>query len=315
MLPPKLQDPGSFTITCTIGELEVGKALIDLGANINLMALSMFKRIRGLELKPTRMTLQLVDKSLKYPYGVAEDVIVKVDKFLFLVDFVIMEMEENGDAPLILGRPFMKTTSIVIDVENGKLKVRVQDEEVNFDVFQAMSHRKDDKSCFQVDIVEELCMMQGARMRDASLLERTLINDYEDLHEEEDKVIEECVWNLEAIKEILAEKASFENIEPREKVKESKIELKELPPHLKYVILEENGGKPVIISTSLSPKEEEKLVEVLKANKGVTGWSISDLKGISPTYCMHRILMEDNYRPVAQPQRRFNHVMKEVVMK
>ncbi|XP_014503200.1 uncharacterized protein LOC106763533 [Vigna radiata var. radiata] len=93
MLPPKLQDPGSFTIPCTIGDLEVGKALIGLGASINLMPLSMFKRIKGLELKPTRMTLQLVDRSLKYPYRVAEDVIVNVDKFLFPVDFVIMEME------------------------------------------------------------------------------------------------------------------------------------------------------------------------------------------------------------------------------
>ena len=100
-----------------------------------------------------------------------------------------------------------------------------------------------------------------------------------------------------------------------QKVKESKLELKELPQHLKYVFLEDDGGKPVIISKSLSLKEEDKLVEVLKPNKGVIGWSIADLKGISPTYCMHRILMESDYRPVAQPQRRLNPVMKEVVRK
>ena len=94
-LPPKLQDPGSFTIACTIGELEVGNALIDLGASINLMPLSMFKKIRGVEIKPTRMVLHLAYRSLKYPYGIAEDAIVKVDKFLFSVDFVIIEMEEN----------------------------------------------------------------------------------------------------------------------------------------------------------------------------------------------------------------------------
>ncbi|XP_014499234.1 uncharacterized protein LOC106760294 [Vigna radiata var. radiata] len=205
MLPPKLQDSGIFTIPCTIGELEVGKALIDLGDSINLMPLSMFKRIKGLELKPTRMTLQLADKSLKYPYGVAEDVIVKVDKFLFLVDFFIMEMEENEDAPLILGRPFMKMVGIVIDVENDKLKVRVQDEEVNFDVFQAMSHPKYDKACFQVDIVDELCMMQRARVHDISSLERTLIDEHEDLNEEEEKSIEGCVRDLESSKEIPTE--------------------------------------------------------------------------------------------------------------
>ena len=133
------------------------------------------------------------------------------------------------------------------------------------------------------------------------------------MHEEEETMIEECVRELEETKEISTKEASFERIDPKERVKESKLELKELPPHLKYVFLEVNGGKPVIISKLLSPKEEEKLVEVLKANKGAIGWSIADLKGISPTYCMHRILMESDYRPVAQPQRRLNPVMKEVV--
>ncbi|WVZ12841.1 hypothetical protein V8G54_017371 [Vigna mungo] len=301
-LPPKLQDPGSFTIPCTIGELDVGKALIDLGASINLMLLSMLKKIRGVEIRPTRMVLQLANRSLKYPFGIAEDVIVKVDKFLFPVDFVIMEMEENGDAPLILGRPFMKTARIIIDVEKGKLKVQVQDEEMDFDVFQAMSHPKDNKSCFQIDVVEELCMTQSGRVCNASMLERTLIDKCEDLNEEEDKMKQECVQELKATKEIPAEQALFEKIE-------------ELPPHLKYVFFEDDGGKHVIISTSLSSKEEGKLVEVLKANKGAIGWSIADLKGISPTYCKHIILMEEDYRPVAQPQRRLNPVMKEVVRK
>ncbi|XP_017420343.1 uncharacterized protein LOC108330370 [Vigna angularis] len=108
LLPPKLKDPGSFTIPCTIGNISVGKAIIDLGASINLMPLSMFEKVEGLELKPTRMTLQLAHRSLKYPYGVAKDVIMKVDKFMFPVDFVIMEMEEDVNVPLILGRHFMR---------------------------------------------------------------------------------------------------------------------------------------------------------------------------------------------------------------
>ncbi|XP_014503157.1 uncharacterized protein LOC106763484 [Vigna radiata var. radiata] len=219
MLPPKLQDPGSFTIPCTIGDLEVGRALIDLGANINLMQLFMFKRIQGLELKPTRMTLQLADKSLKNPYGVVEDVMVKVDKFFFPMDFVIMEMEENGNVSLILERPFMKTTRVLIDVENDKLKVRVQDEEVNFDLFKAMSHPKDDKACFQVDIIDEVCMMQGKKVRDASPLERTLIDECEDLNEEEEKLIDECLTDLEVLKEIPMDEASFEKLIPRRKSK------------------------------------------------------------------------------------------------
>ncbi|XP_052728494.1 uncharacterized protein LOC108327310 [Vigna angularis] len=273
LLPPKFKDPGSFTIPCTIGNISVGKALIDLGANINLMPLSMFEKVEGLELKPTWMTLQLVDTSLKYPYRLAEDVLVK-------------------------------TVRVLIDVENGKLKVRVQDEEVNFDVFKAMSHPKDDNECFHLDSLDEICMIQENNASNTLSLEEILVDTCEELNEKEEELMDECLTDLEEL-----QKVPLQNIE--EKVKGSKVELKMLPPHLKYAFLEEGGNKPVIISNSLSPKEEEKLVEILKANKGAIGWSISDLKGISPTYYMHKIFMEDDCKPVAQPQRRLNPVMKK----
>ncbi|XP_017423601.2 uncharacterized protein LOC108332809 [Vigna angularis] len=191
LLPPKYKDPGSFIIPCIIGNISVGKSLIDLGASINLMPLSMFEKIEGLELKPTRTTLQLADRSLKYPYGVAEDVLVKVDKFLFPVDFLIMEMEEDVNVPLILGRSFMKTTRVLIDVENGKLKVRVQDEEVNFDVFKAMSHPKDDKECFYLDALDEICMIQENNASDTLSLEEILVDTCEELNEKEEELIDE----------------------------------------------------------------------------------------------------------------------------
>ncbi|XP_019431544.1 PREDICTED: uncharacterized protein LOC109338712 [Lupinus angustifolius] len=106
-LPGKTKDPDSFSIPVTIGELSVGKALLDLGASINLMPLSMLKRIGDLEIKHTRMTLQLADRSVKYPYGVAEDVLVKVDGLVFPVDFVVMDIEEDKEVPLILTRKFL----------------------------------------------------------------------------------------------------------------------------------------------------------------------------------------------------------------
>ncbi|XP_017434775.1 uncharacterized protein LOC108341624 [Vigna angularis] len=164
LLPPKFKDLGNFTIPCTIGKLAIGKALIDLGARINLMFFSMFKKIGELQLKSTRMTLQLVDRSIKYPHGVVEDVLVKVDKFLFLVDFVKMEMDEDMEVPLILGRPFMKMTKVLIDADDGKLKLRVQVEEVNFKVSEAMSHPNDDEACFQIDVLEEVCMSVERKM-------------------------------------------------------------------------------------------------------------------------------------------------------
>ena len=156
-LPEKSRDPGSFTLPTTIGNLTVRKALLDLGASINLMPLSMLKKIGDVEVRPTIMTLQLADRSIKYSHGIVEDLLVKVDKFLFLVDFVVMDIEEDAEVPLILGRPFMKIAKVIIDVDKGKLKVCVQDEEVSFNVFEAMEYSNDQNECFRVDVIDDIC--------------------------------------------------------------------------------------------------------------------------------------------------------------
>ena len=104
----------------------------------------------------------------------------------------------------------------------------------------------------------------------------------------------------------------MEKLRPAEK---PKAELKTLPAHLKYVFLEEDEIKPVIISNSLKEEEEDQLVQILNRRRAAIGWHISDLKGISPSYCMHKINLEANYKPVKQPQRRLNPIMKEEVRK
>ncbi|CAH9074071.1 unnamed protein product [Cuscuta epithymum] len=108
-LPNKLKDPGSFTIPCFIGDLTFDRALTDLGASINLMPLVLYEKLALGPLKPTRMCIQLADRSVKYPQGIIEDVLVKVDKFIFPVDFVILDMDQDREVPLILGRPFLAT--------------------------------------------------------------------------------------------------------------------------------------------------------------------------------------------------------------
>ena len=111
-----MKDPGSFTIPCPIGKYEFKKALCDSGASINLMALSVVQRMSLGELTPTTITLQMVDRSMAQPESVLEDVLVKVGKFIFLVDFVIMKMEEDTQVPFLLGRPFLATGAALIDV-------------------------------------------------------------------------------------------------------------------------------------------------------------------------------------------------------
>ena len=124
-LPQKIKDPGSFTIPCTIGNSIFKRVLCDLGASINLMPLSIFTRLGLGEACPTTVTLQLADMSLKHPRGVIEDVLVKVDKFIFPTDFIVLDMEEDKEIPIILGRPFLVTGRPLIDVQRGELKLRV----------------------------------------------------------------------------------------------------------------------------------------------------------------------------------------------
>ena len=108
-LPPKLTNLDIFAIPFSVGNSVVGKALCDLGASINLMPLSMFKRLNLGEAKPTTISLQLVDMSYQHLRGVIENVLVKVDKFIFPADFVISDMEKDEKVPIILSRPFLAT--------------------------------------------------------------------------------------------------------------------------------------------------------------------------------------------------------------
>ena len=165
ILPPKYKDPGSVTIPCSIGAMSVGKVLIDLGASINLMPLSMCRRIGELEILPTRMTLQLADRSITRPYGVVEDVLVKVRQFTFPVDFVIMDIEEDAEIPLILGRPFMLTTNYVVDMGKGNLEMSVDDQKVTFNLFDAVKHSIDQNVCSKVEEIDnEIAQIARAKV-------------------------------------------------------------------------------------------------------------------------------------------------------
>jgi len=140
ILPLKHKDPGSVTIPCSIGSVSVGKALIDLGASINLMPPSMCRRIGELEIMPTRMTLQLAYRSITRPYGGIEDVQVRVKHFTFPVDFVVMGIEKDIEIPLILCRPFMLTTSCMVDMGKKKLEMGIADQKISFDLFDEEKH-------------------------------------------------------------------------------------------------------------------------------------------------------------------------------
>ncbi|KAJ8751126.1 hypothetical protein K2173_016307 [Erythroxylum novogranatense] len=312
-LPPKLKDPGSFTIPCVIGTQIFGKALCDLGASINLMPISVFRKLGMRDvIKPTLVRLQLADLSIIHPWGILEDVLVKVDKFIFPADFIVCDIEEDAEVPIILGRPFLATGRVLIDVEKGELTMRVNGEEVTFSIFSFMKFPNE--KCYAISSTRVATM--NALTNDPLIAALTTLNEFD---EEE---ILEYINLLDAGSSLRPYRHVMEplNNSKDEVAKPSievppELELKQLPHHLKYAYLGENSTLPVIVSTELTNVQEEKLLRVLKGHKRAIGWTIADIKGISPLFCQHKIILEEEFKPSVQPQRRLNPNMKEVVKK
>ncbi|CAN6678253.1 unnamed protein product [Malus baccata var. baccata] len=153
-LPPKKKDPGSFTISCTIGNFDFKCALIDLDASINLMPFSVFQRLGQGEIKPTSDILLLADCSVSYPKGIIEDLIIKVDNLYLPANFVVLDMDKDMQTPIILGCPFMGTARTLIDVETRTLTLRVQEQSVVFNLFEATKKPSDMQDYMRVDVLE-----------------------------------------------------------------------------------------------------------------------------------------------------------------
>ncbi|CAL8988205.1 unnamed protein product [Prunus brigantina] len=231
-LPPKLKDPGSFSIPCTVGDFKFQKALLDLGASINLMPYHVYEKLNLGELQATSVSIQLADRTIRYPKGILEDPI-------------------------------------------------------------------------------EACITQSIRKEEVDNLEAVI-----------SPLLLELVCSMDSYIEVGKRYGNqFESLPPPTNkvlpsiVQAPELELKQLPKHLKYAYLGESETLPVIIASQLGPSDEKKLLRVLKEHKTAIGWSIADIKGISPTMCMHKILLEDNAMPKRDAQRRLNPNMKEVVRK
>ena len=151
-LSEKLNDPGNFTIPYIIGKHTFSKALCDLRENINIMPFSMAKKLNLEENTLTALSLQMDDRSLTFPKGIIEDVLVKVDKFIFSMDFIVLDMEEDRVAPIILGRPFLAFGHPLINVKNGELTLRVGEDQVKFNMYENMEFLSaENASCMRID--------------------------------------------------------------------------------------------------------------------------------------------------------------------
>ncbi|GJY38664.1 reverse transcriptase domain-containing protein [Tanacetum coccineum] len=324
-LPEKLGDPGKFLIPCEFPGMEICYALADLGASINLMPLSIWKKLSLPELSPTRMSLELADRSITYPKGLAEDVYVKVGKFHFPADFVVVDFEADPRVPLILGRLFLKTGRTLIDVYEGEITLRVDNEAVTFNLDQTMKYSStNDKSVNRIDIIDEICEEYVPELLgfpsddfssgnptstsepftseftleeiDAFLYDKSisLESDHDDCDSEEDIYVLEQLLNDDPFQLPPMDLKQSEVTEAKSSIEEPpELELKDLPSHLEYAFLEENDKLPVIIAKGLKNDQKEALINVLKSHKRAIAWKITDIKGIDPRFCTHKILMEE----------------------
>ncbi|XP_070025607.1 uncharacterized protein [Nicotiana sylvestris] len=155
----KLEDPCAFTIPCTIGSPNFAKALCDLGASINLMPYSVLKTLEIRQPRPTSMRLQMADRTMKRTMGIIDDVLVRVDKFILLADFVILDCEVDYEEPIILGRPFLAMRKALVDVEVGELTFRVNEVKVIFHVCKSMRQPNSNEVCSFVDFDDSSATM------------------------------------------------------------------------------------------------------------------------------------------------------------
>ena len=327
-LPPKCKDPGMFTVPCKIGNIKIEKAMLDLGASINVMPRSIYNLMNIGPLKETGVIIQLADRSNAYPDGVLEDILVQIDNLIFPADFYVLDMEDDNSnsSPILLGRPFLKTARTKIDVFTGTLTMEFDGDVIKFSIYDAMKYPGESHSIFVIDVIDSLAQ-QNFEFNNDDALKVAISTGL--CQENLQKIKGKFVFPFE-LQEVIFELNSlcpeFSNVSYLELplshsqllpsiVQAPKVELKQLPDNLKYAFLGDGDTLPVIISSKLTALEEEKLIRVLKDHKEAIGWTVADIKGLSPATCMHRILLEDGAKPSREAQRRLNPPMMEVVKK
>nr|GEW39244.1 DNA-directed DNA polymerase [Tanacetum cinerariifolium] len=340
-LPKKLGDPDKFLIPCEFPGMDECLALADLGASINLMPLSLWKRLSLPKLTPTCMTLEPADQTESKPIGIAKDVKVKTGRAL-------------------------------IDVHKGELTLRIKNEAITYNLDQTSrySANYDQIMANKINVTDEACEEYSLEVlgfsnvtvsgsptpsddpivsttspkltpfgdSDFLLIEEADaflgLEDDPDSPEldpfyyypEGDILLLESILNSDPLHPLPNHEQSVPSFKEELKAYEAKmnkssideppeVELKDLPPHLEYAFLEGDNKLPVIIAKELRDEKKSTLIKVLRSHKRAIAWKLSDIQGINPKFCTHKILMEEDYKPAVQHQRRVNPNIHDVIKK
>nr|GEV65836.1 hypothetical protein [Tanacetum cinerariifolium] len=349
--PEKLRDPDKFLIPCDFPGMAECLALVDLDASISIMTFLVWNKLSLPDISPMCMTLELADHSISRPVGVAEEVFVKVQTFHFPADFVVVDSDADPRVPLILRRSFLKTERALIDVFEGKLTLCVSKEAITFNLNQTSRYSANYNHMTenQIDVIDMACEEYSQEVLGFSnvivsgnptpyyglivsttSLTLTPFENSDFFHEEGDILLLEAFLNDDPslpapnqgnyLPQVRKELKIFEAKSDKSSIDEPpEVELKDLPSHLEYAFLEGYDKLPVIIAKDLSDDEKTALTTVLKSHKRAIAWKLSDIKGIDPVFHTHKILMEDDFKPAVQHQRRvipkIHDVIKNEVLK
>ncbi|GJR03097.1 reverse transcriptase domain-containing protein [Tanacetum coccineum] len=277
------------------------------------------------------MTLELVDRSITKPIGIAKDVRLMVGKFQFPADFVVVDFEPDPRVPLILGRSFLKTSRALIDVYEGEITLRVGKDAITFNLDQTSRYTANynHMTANRIDVIELACEEYSQEVLgfSDSVAYGNPSPDYDLIVSNSSPTLtpfgDKALLNSEPLPPLPNHKDYSPGIREELKVVEAKssfdeppeVELKDLPPHLEYAFLEGDDKLPVIIAKDLKDEEKAALIKVLKSHKQAIAWKLSNIKGVDPEFCTHKILMEEDYEPTVQSQRRVNPKIHDVIKK
>ncbi|XP_047949202.1 uncharacterized protein LOC125195040 [Salvia hispanica] len=300
-MPSKCTGPGMFTIPISLGDIKIEHVVCDLGASINVLPLSIYKKLIGVSLVDTKVVIQLADGTCISPKGVLKNVIVKVHDFLYPADFHVIKMSDNESAEssgVLLGRPFLCTAKTIIDVFDGTRCLDYHGKKYTFRIDEAMKKPLDVENLHAIEVINplvqeyletELMQEQIDNSEISHSIDKEVVGWCEAMHtkeltdEELANAISEFCKDLKLAnsrgsthvasmedssrsgKELISNATEKNPLTQEESI--PKKELKTFPPGLKYAYLEENETYPVIVNSNLTKEQEKEVLEVIRRNK------------------------------------------------
>ncbi|KAK1649032.1 hypothetical protein QYE76_066837 [Lolium multiflorum] len=285
--------------------------LCDIGASVSAIPYELYTEIMheigSCELEDIDVVIHLANRETISPIGIVRDVEVLCGKIKYPADFLVLGSAASDYCPIIFGRPFLNTCGAIIDCKKEKILTRFAGEpyEFNFSKFTKTPYKVDlPSNDFKMEQCASIVLVPN------NPLQQHLENSESEAFRKERDELEEIFRRQPILKHDLPVEDLGTTPPPKE---DPVFDLKPLPDNLKYAHIDDKKIYPVIISSKLSEIEEERLLEILKKHRGAIGYTLDDLKGISPSICQHAINMEEDAKPVVEHQRRLIPKMKEVV--